>query len=454
LVSIAKVYYHENWENQLSLLATSIQVQRRPPPDDDDVEEGVMVGIEPLAVPTITDVDVQQQIVLLNPCPPPWSIVPSCTSDWLEKQKVRQELGLKPTSRKDRRRLRRFRLRSGTRQKICQIIDKHKNLIRKESNNQKTITASSTVARTLYQQNNNNNSNTNTDGTNEICNETDNNDNILVENITKIDPMDYVRLHPLSCVVAAVGYGPGNNNQDNSKKRQRQLLRRQQQKRRRRSRRRRTLILVAAGCVGIVFIGAVGYYYKYGSATAVANPFFSYHSSSNSNHRINGSGNGVGASTEGVSSSSSSSSYPASANANTIPDLVDEEIVPTMILPRLNLHTKKQQQQQQMTSSSSLSSSRVSTTNTRDLMSSTIESGLLLESLTDSTTATATATTPPTTSRSTTTATTRSKDNDNNTNNVMGAATSQPKLFLKKLIQHLYGFCRRLFFFHRVKKNS
>jgi len=118
LISSAKVYYHEDWENQLSLLATSIKVQRPPPPpDDEDVEEGVMVGVEPPAVPIITDVDVQQQIVLLNPCPPPWSIVPSCTIDWLEKQKVRQELGLKLTSRKDRRRLRRFRLRWGTRQK-------------------------------------------------------------------------------------------------------------------------------------------------------------------------------------------------------------------------------------------------------------------------------------------------------------------------------------------------
>mmetsp|Transcript_35253 Transcript_35253/g.39316 ORF Transcript_35253/g.39316 Transcript_35253/m.39316 type:complete len:164 (-) Transcript_35253:693-1184(-) len=88
LVSIAKVYYHEDWENQLSLLATSIQVQRPPPPpDSEDVEEGVMVGVEPPAVPIITDVDVQQQIVLLNPCPPPWSIVPPCTSDWLKKQK-------------------------------------------------------------------------------------------------------------------------------------------------------------------------------------------------------------------------------------------------------------------------------------------------------------------------------------------------------------------------------
>jgi len=151
---------------------------------------------------------------------------------------------------------------------------------------------------------------------------------------------------------------------------------------------------VTAGCFGIVVICAVGYYYKYRSRdnTAGANPFFSSHSSSNSNsnHCVHGSGNRVGgASTEGVASSSSLSSYPASANANTIPDdLVDVEIVPMMkqadeaILPRLYLHMnkKQQQQQQQMTSSSS----RVST-NTWDLLPSTTESGLVLESLTDST---------------------------------------------------------------------
>ncbi|OEU08218.1 hypothetical protein FRACYDRAFT_136656, partial [Fragilariopsis cylindrus CCMP1102] len=78
LVEIAKLYYSDDWDSQISLLSSS--------PNN--------------------KINVQEQIALLNPHPPPWSIVSSCTSDWIEKQKLRFDLGLKPTSRNDRRRRR------------------------------------------------------------------------------------------------------------------------------------------------------------------------------------------------------------------------------------------------------------------------------------------------------------------------------------------------------------
>jgi len=68
------------------------------------------------------------------------------------------------------------------------------------------------------------------------------------ENNKQTDPMDYVRANPEDPVVAALGYGPGME----AKLRQRKLLRQQ----RRRRKRRRALMI---GC-GVVVIGAFAMY--------------------------------------------------------------------------------------------------------------------------------------------------------------------------------------------------
>jgi hypothetical protein len=75
LVELAQKYYAEDWNNQLAMLNLSASSQ-----------ENMTVSI-------------QQQIGLLRPCPA-FSIVPFCASDWV----IKQRLGIKTSSRKNRRR--------------------------------------------------------------------------------------------------------------------------------------------------------------------------------------------------------------------------------------------------------------------------------------------------------------------------------------------------------------
>ena len=183
LVLLAKAYYQEDWDSQLSLLSTSTPGEQE-------------------------TIDVQELIGLLQPNPPPWSILPSCNSDWIEKQRQRQELGLKPTSRKDRRR-RKQKNSSPTKRKT----------------NQLDTSFDSSIA--------------SADTTNGATNADKN---------KAVDPMEYVRSNPEDRAVAAIGYGPGME----AKLRERRLLR----ERRRRRKRQRALLI---GC-GVVVIGALVLY--------------------------------------------------------------------------------------------------------------------------------------------------------------------------------------------------
>ncbi len=81
LVDLAKRYYQDDWDNQLVLLRHAANA----------------------ATPCPSPLDLQHQIALLRPCPT-WSIVPTCTSDWVIKQRLRQTSGSKSSSRKQRRR--------------------------------------------------------------------------------------------------------------------------------------------------------------------------------------------------------------------------------------------------------------------------------------------------------------------------------------------------------------
>ncbi|KAL3938551.1 MAG: hypothetical protein SGARI_001697 [Bacillariaceae sp.] len=76
LVNLAQKYYADDWGNQLAMLNLSAA----------STQESMNARI-------------QQQIVLLQPCPS-FSIVPFCASDWV----VKQRLGIKTSSRKNRRR--------------------------------------------------------------------------------------------------------------------------------------------------------------------------------------------------------------------------------------------------------------------------------------------------------------------------------------------------------------
>ena len=256
LVEIAKLYYSDDWDSQISLLSSSS------PNNNTDTTNNNNIDTE--------EINVQEQIALLNPHPPPWSIVSSCTSDWIEKQKLRFDLGLKPTSRNDRRRRRNQGRQQGQGRNNSNNNNNNnnnsKNLIRDEL---KTIVS-------VYH----NNDHDDHDHDNTMIDDANTNNtarSVVGGGITGVgvvdDPMEYVRCHPEDRVVAAIGYGPGME----GKKRQRQLLKQQ----RRRRRRRRTL-MVAGGC-GVVFIGVLAttmggkafYYNNDNDCTSLSSSFFS-----------------------------------------------------------------------------------------------------------------------------------------------------------------------------------
>jgi hypothetical protein len=255
LVEIAKLYYSDDWDSQISLLSSS-----SPNNNNTDTTTNNNNNID------TEEINVQEQIALLNPHPPPWSIVSSCTSDWIEKQKLRFDLGLKPTSRNDRRRRRNQGRQQGQGRNNNNNNNNSNNLIRDEL---KTIVS-------VYH----NNDYDDHDHDNTMIDDANTNNtarSVVGGGITGVgvvdDPMEYVRCHPEDRVVAAIGYGPGME----GKKRQRQLLKQQ----RRRRRRRRTL-MVAGGC-GVVFIGVLAttmggkafYYNNNNDCTSLSSSFFS-----------------------------------------------------------------------------------------------------------------------------------------------------------------------------------
>ena len=223
LVSIAKSYYRDDWESQVSLLAATVRMQEQSPPDEDSAA----LAAANANAAEATTIDVEDHIALLNPYPPPWSIVPFCKSDWIEKQRSRQELGLKPTSRNDRRRYNRIR-----------EIHNKKNLI----THQETPTESNTTSNDMLS----------------VSSDPDNYDPkphpILNDGD---DPMEYIRANPEDLAVAAVGYGGAGGLEAKKKRREHRHWLRQQHRRKRR--RRRRAIVMLTGCVGIAFIGAVAY---------------------------------------------------------------------------------------------------------------------------------------------------------------------------------------------------
>jgi TBC1 domain family member 20 len=138
LVALAKAYYQDDWTNQLALLDLASSDQ------------------------STTPVHVEQQIGLLRPCQA-FSIVPFCASEWVEKQRLRQTLGHKTASRKDRRR------------------------------KKKAVTASSSPGRPL--------------STSNPSDDVSISSSIAMSN--EVDPMEFVRSNPNHLAVIAVGYGPG-----------------------------------------------------------------------------------------------------------------------------------------------------------------------------------------------------------------------------------------------------
>lgn len=223
LVTIAKSYYRDDWESQVSLLAATVRMQQEQSPHDED---SAAIAAANANAAEATTIDVEDHIALLNPYPPPWSIVPFCKSDWIEKQRSRQELGLKPTSRNDRRRYNRIR-----------EIHNKKNLIP----HQETPTESNTTSNDMLS----------------VSSNPDNYDTkphpILNDGD---DPMEYIRANPEDLAVAAVGYGGSGGLEAKKKRREHRHWLRQQH---RRKRRRRRAIVMLSGCVGIAFIGAVAY---------------------------------------------------------------------------------------------------------------------------------------------------------------------------------------------------
>ena len=179
LVGLAKKYFGDDWDAQLSLLNVA---------------------------PGETDEHIVQELIgLLDPSPPAWSILPSCSSDWMDKQKQRQDLGLKPTSRKDRRK---------RKKKTAVLPEQDESTF----SNKDKLTIDCGGADTDVEQ----------------------------AEATEEDPMDFVRSNPEARVVVAIGHGPGME----AKLRERKL----RQQRRRRKRRR----ALAIGC-GVIVAGAVLY---------------------------------------------------------------------------------------------------------------------------------------------------------------------------------------------------
>jgi len=208
LVTLAKTYFGDDWDSQLSLLAT---INTNTNNHRDDKTASKKGGNK-------NDLDVQRLIGLLRPTPPAWSILPTCTSDWLDKQKLRQDLGLKPTSRNDRRRRRSLR---GV-NTICFDIDAAAS----------TPTAASEMAASAPT---------------DASETTTKPEGAVGTTTTMSNPMEYVRLHPEKRAVVAIGCAPGLE----AKKLQRQLLR----KKRTRRKRQRALVI---GC-GVVLIGGLLY---------------------------------------------------------------------------------------------------------------------------------------------------------------------------------------------------
>ncbi|KAG7339112.1 Rab-GTPase-TBC domain containing protein [Nitzschia inconspicua] len=138
LVTLARTYYRDDWINQLALLNLQSSGQ----------QDCTLI--------------VQQQIGLLRPCQS-FSIAPFCASDWVEKQRLRQILGLKSSSRKDRRR------------------------------KKKAINGSQSPNRHLPS----------TNGSDDVSVSSNN----VVS--SEVDPMKFIRLNPNHLAVIAVGYGPG-----------------------------------------------------------------------------------------------------------------------------------------------------------------------------------------------------------------------------------------------------
>jgi hypothetical protein len=449
LVEIAKLYYSDDWDSQLSLLSSPTQHD--------------------------TEINVQEQIALLNPYPPPWSIVSSCTSDWIEKQKLRSDLGLKPISRNDRRR-RRNQGRQGRNNN--QNYSNSKNLIREEL---KTIVS-------VYHNNNHDDHHDHDDHDNTMIEDDDghrHHDKNIIGVV--VDPMEYVRCNPEDRVVAAIGYGPGLE----GKKRQRQLLKQQ----RRRRRRRRTVMV--AGC-GVVFIGVLAmggnaFYYNNDNSTSSSSSLFSI--------TTKGwlfSSTSLLLPSLSLFSSSSSSSETTIRTAAVIDDDHQKDYDATMrkaagiILPRLqnalllpNLSKQPQHQQQQRLSSSKSSGSSnksrlptatpgmivnkqptktktnkggdktvipTSSRSTDRELSSSTTSPSSSSSIVDTKSA------PASTSPYSLSLLFSSSSNNNNNNNIIGNVIKQLQLvlviektkqFMMQFIQHVWGFCR--IFFLRMK---
>jgi hypothetical protein len=92
LIELSRQYYQDQWYNQLLMLDL--------PPE---IISSSSSSSSSSSTNNIIPLIIQQTIGFFGSCPKS-SIVPFCESDWIVKQRLRQHMGLKGSSRKDRRR--------------------------------------------------------------------------------------------------------------------------------------------------------------------------------------------------------------------------------------------------------------------------------------------------------------------------------------------------------------
>mmetsp|Transcript_37189 Transcript_37189/g.90216 ORF Transcript_37189/g.90216 Transcript_37189/m.90216 type:complete len:986 (-) Transcript_37189:201-3158(-) len=200
LVTLSKAYYKDDWKNQLMLMS------------DNDFN-----------YPSPSEI--QRQISFLGPSPV-WSTVPSCTSDWVIKQRLRQLFGLRATSRNDRRKQGAIALSSPQKPRPRRILSSA------ENTSAATPDALALSVSTI--------GSANTDQGHSSSGSSDINSKA---ESTKEEIELYLKTNTKSLAVIAVGYGPGYWSTTIQQ--------------RRRRRRRRTAVVVMGTATAVVMVGAI-----------------------------------------------------------------------------------------------------------------------------------------------------------------------------------------------------
>ena len=202
LVTMAKAYYKDDWKNQLMLMS------------DNDFN-----------YPSPSEI--QRQISFLGPSPI-WSTVPSCTSDWVIKQRFRQLFGLRATSRKDRRK----RSKQGAMAASSPQKPRPRRILSSAENSSAGAPDASTLSVSA----------TGGANTGQGQSSSGSSNNTSKSESTKEEIEQYLKTNTKSLAVIAVGYGPGYWSTTIQ-----QRLRR----------RRRTAVFVMGTATAVVMVGAI-----------------------------------------------------------------------------------------------------------------------------------------------------------------------------------------------------